>query len=201
MKLKRVGAIAFFVIAGHCCANPILDQSFIPPIRNFVLAGCCSAAQTFTVGIAGTLAQVNLDLYDLRDAIGRGPTLQIVRTVSGAPSDNSLDTLATVALPTVESPQLLAVDLSSFGIGVSVGELLAIEIFGSFDWIAGSGYPGGMAFDDGVSGSPTQPLPNLDLGFQTFVPEPATVTLLGLALAGLGIARKRSPGRQSPAVF
>jgi hypothetical protein len=190
LKLKRVGAIAFFVIAGHCCANPTLDQSFIPPIRNFVLGGCCSAAQTFSVGIAGTLAQVNLDLYDLRDAFGRGPTLQIVRTVSGAPSDNALDILATVALPTVESPQLLAVDLSSFGIGESVGELLAIEIFGRFDWIAGSGYPGGMAFVGG-SGSPSQPLPNLDLGFQTFVPEPNSLALLIVGIFGFAATKRR----------
>ena len=80
MKLKRVGAIAVTVIAGHCCANPILDQSFISPIRDFVIEGCCSAAQTFTVGIAGTLAQVNLDLRNLHDlpVLGIDRTLQIV---------------------------------------------------------------------------------------------------------------------------
>ena len=192
MKLKIIGAIVILLIAPRCYANPILDQSYFGPYRNFVYSGCCDAAQTFTVGLAGTLAQVSLDLYDLYPGLHGGPTLQILPTFSGVPSGNPLDVLATISLPEVSSSQLLAVDVSSFNIHVNVGDVLAIAIDASFDWIAGSDtlgpmYPGGMAYTRGLDQTVWSPIPSLDLGFQTFVsvPEPAAVWLLGLGMLGL----------------
>jgi PEP-CTERM motif len=145
------------------------------------------------------LAEVDLDLYDLHSGLHGRPSLQILRTISGVPSANPLDVLATIALPEFGSPQLVAVDVSSFGIAVNVGDILAIALDASYDWISGDDrlmrpmYPGGMVFVDLSFGAGSWlALPSLDAGFQSFVdtPEPASLALLIVGLFAIAALRQ-----------
>ena len=79
--------------AGH--AALILDQVFDPGPNPSVASGISllQKAQTFTVGLAGTLAQVDVDI--LRNGSPAGPLLFDVRatTAGGAPIESNATTL------------------------------------------------------------------------------------------------------------
>jgi hypothetical protein len=210
----------------HAGAVPVLDQSFEPqnPLLLLGTASEGNSAQTFTVGITGVLSQVDV----LIEQNGPFPELRLdVRpTVDGLPIEDDNAALASVTVPLAAIPfprAFLSFDVSSFGIHVSQGELLAIVLTGNARWygvapgigtpaveglapVADDPYPGGAAYFRGPPGAPTFSLPGggrlvADLGFRTFVdvvPEPTTFMLFGIGVVGLvlgRVARHRPMGR------
>ena len=196
--------MALSVPMGVAHAVLVLDQVFDPGPMPTVGSGVSldiPKAQTFTVGLAGTLARVDVDI--LRQAsVGNGPLLFDVRatTGSGAPIENNATTLASFTVPAATVPTtfgFFSVDVSAFGIPVTPGEILAIVLRGTrtdtdYEWVGGfpNPYPAGAAyFRNASAGFPTWTLAGDDLGFKTFVavaPAPSTVVLLGAGLAALG---------------
>jgi hypothetical protein len=211
----------------HAGAVPVLDQSFQPqnPLLLLGTASEGNSAQTFTVGITGILSQVDV----LVEQNGPFPELRLdVRpTVQGLPMEDDNAALASVTVPLAAIPfprAFLSFDVSSFGIHVSEGELLAIVLTGNARWygvapgigtpivvealapLADDPYPRGAAYFRGPPGAPTFGLPGggslvADLGFRTFVdvvPEPTTLMLFGIGVLGLmlgRVVRQRPMGR------
>lgn len=197
-------AVLALVLCGirHAAAVPILDQSFVPqdPHSFFGTGGTnLNSAQTFTVGITGMLSQVDVLVEK------NGPDelrLDVRPTVDGLPIEDDNAALASVTVPfaTIPSPRaFLSFDVSSFGVRVSQGELLAIVLTGNARWYGvtpelgpDDPYLGGAAYFRGLPGAFFPPFDGrADLGFRTFVdaiPEPPTIMLFGIGVVGLVLA-------------
>jgi hypothetical protein len=105
---------AFLMQTAPAYAAPVLDQSFTAPddLANIINEGCRLAAQTFTAGVTGTLAGVNIDVrsfyptYPLRVAIrtarGGNPTSTFLG-VALLKKDNNAPLSRLITFPTTVS--------------------------------------------------------------------------------------------------
>ncbi len=206
-------AVALSLIAGRASAQIVVDQvadalaPFNPSgeLGGPIIADFQSALQTFTVGVGGTLAGVELQVQQ-----GGGPPVptgdlivSILGTTGGAPNFNQ--NFGSVSLPASSMPPFdnfatapfTLFDVSGLGIAVTPGDVLAIEVsyptdVGSyFVWDAEvDAYPGGTSYI-------YEPLGGFifatsrDLGFRTtvLIPEPASAALL--MLGGMALRRRR----------
>lgn len=198
------------VLAGRARAVPVLDQEFDTTVGvgasgNVTPTASYFYAQTFTVGIAGLLDSVDLQLVKYADGNPSELIVELLRTdSSGAPYGAALAT-ATIgdgSLP-AGTVQFVDVDVGSAGIFLGVGDVLAIAAHtrsgNNFGWqreaIGGSTdfYPGGQTY---LNGSPF--MAPTDVGFRTYMDPDVTVAdsgstlgLMGLALAAVGLFRRR----------
>jgi PEP-CTERM motif len=195
----------------------VLDQVFDPGPSPTAFSGVSLGipkAQTFTVGLAGTLARVDVDILRQDNGpLGNGPLLFDVRSTTGggAPIENDATPLASLTIPAATIPTtfgFFSIDVSGFGIPVTPGEILAIVLRGTrtdtdYEWVGSfpNPYPAGdLYFRNASAGFPTWTLENtldqesVDLAFKTFVaaaPAPSTLVLFGAGLTFLaGIAWK-----------
>ena len=164
--------------------SPVLDQSYSPGTQPGLSVGIDPdyvRAQTFTVGMAGTLSQVDVWIY--KQAAGGNTAQDLVcelrNTISGggpAPGP-ALATVAMSATSIGTTPGWVSIPLSS-GVPVIPGNVLAIVLSlptapaGSgtdYSWPGGSGYPAGGCYTT----TPASPGAWLsiggDLGFMTYV--------------------------------
>jgi hypothetical protein len=178
-------------------ASLVLDQQYL--LNNATsgftpgLGGGFRRAETFTVGVAGTLSQVDV-------IIGFGPPLtglNILSTSAGVP------TTTVVGTGTLLSQSSSEADFS-VSLPVSIGEVLAIEPFSSTNngggWLTENPgtYPGGGDFflNPGFGINNFTPSGNAE-DFRTFVtvatavPEPASLTCLASGFAFLLALRRR----------
>jgi hypothetical protein len=192
-----------YLAAGRAHAGGVLDQSNV--VNTFIfdaaVASEVSRGQTFTVGLAGLLSQVNLEIYQSPNTIG-SPTFEILGTTGGVPDNTKV--LYTTTIPLSDIPifanpppgafPLTSVDVSSAGIMVTPGEVLALtlsrDVVGVPPWLLWrqgiGGYTGGNSYDSIPPGSPWTIDGSYEGGFQTFVsavPEPSAIVL---ALIGVG---------------
>jgi hypothetical protein len=129
---------------GRVKADLILDQSFSPNSSGGYTLGKTgnTYAQTFTVGVAGQLAEVDVDIY--RRFATDNLIAQIVGTTNGVPNGTILasQSIAIASLPAGQS----WVSFTNLPINVTVGEVLAIELStgqgsSAVDWISQMGNP------------------------------------------------------------
>jgi|SRR6516165_7137601 hypothetical protein len=167
-------------------AGLVLDQSNIVPNFQFDAAviSAQSVAQTFTVGVDGTLAQVDLQIYKNSGTTG-DVVLDIRPTINGSPDPYNGNILyETVipldSMPTIDDPRqdvpLTSIDVSAGKLAVAQGDMLALSLSregqGSPPWVAWRQgepiYKGGSGYFRSDSTSDWRLLGH-DGGFQTWV--------------------------------
>ena len=114
--------------------DEVLDQFYVPDNPNLA-AGANSgvdSAQTFTVGIAGTLTRVEIWVYALDGTADGNLFFDVRPTVDGVPGDSDDDVLATVTMPVNTLPlypgDFISLDISSAGVQVAEGDVLALVL-------------------------------------------------------------------------
>ena len=185
--------------------SPCLDQSFVPPRLNngLEITATQTVTQTFTVGVAGTLAQV--DVVNINHHRGTPTQPLEVRVVATDPSGVPNGTaLATVVFQPGQVPATrgrLPVDVRAFGIQVSPGQVLGIRLSSlaapsgqTYAWwgeVPGSYARGQIWLRD------TSSLSSWDLSFETFVDAPAAARAYGSGHPGTngvpGLAPSANP--------
>jgi hypothetical protein len=137
LTLAATVAMIWLAGASEVRAGGTLDQSNVVSTFTFdaAPASSVSRAQTFTVGLSGLLSQVNLEIYKSTGTLVN-PTVEILGTTNSTPDDAKLLFSTVVPLsivPTFDSPRpgafaMTSVDVSSAGIMVTPGEVLAIGL-------------------------------------------------------------------------
>ena len=198
-------------------AMTILDQSSEIGTQLGTL-GQPDNAQTFTVGLQGTLAEVQVQVQR-NSANADDLVLDVRETSAGTPLEDDTNVLAGTTISAASlpfnTPTWVSFDVSSFGIDVDVGDILAIALRvptttdpANYFWIGNAGgdpYAGGQrwgrsdTWSGGVLGGTWNgsfaEFATTDMNFRTFVepvPIPPTFLLFGSGLLGLiGVSRRK----------
>lgn len=204
--MKTCRLLPVLLLTGLTTIAQTVDQSYNPATTNvsYGVDGTHTRAQTFTVGINGTLVGVEI----FTGAVSADTLFWDLRpTTGGVPAAARSAALASGSLPSSSLPSPASFhyfDLSSFGINVSSGNVLAFTLWGATGNTVGgfsgrndNGYAGGAGFT-GATGATTawSELTNVDFKFQTHViPEPASFALAaGMAALGLLVWRRIGRG-------
>ena len=194
--LSAVAAVSVgsSVIISGARAATLLDQSYLLTnnLRSaFSSPGGFRTAETFTVGIAGTLSEVDVFVGFQG---GQLTAMNILSTSGGVPTTTVLGT------GTFQSIDASGRAVFAASLSVTVGEVLAIEPIANIAFVGWNGnfpgtYVGGQLFLDAGSGfAATNFIGNsVASDFQTFVttpsdtPVPAALPLFASGLGALGL--------------
>jgi len=201
-KHKLVAILAAGLLAGPMAvhAAPTLDQANESPFTGFAQIAGEYRAQTFTVGLTGTLSRFEVQLFGV-GAPGNA-VFEIWNTTTGQPAAIPGTALAsaTISFSGVDHA-FVGADLTP-GISVRAGDVLAIVLKGGAGQLAywdntGDLYPSGSAFTTATA-DPTGPWISIggfpgsrDFSFRTYVDvTPATLLqTLQADVTGFGPAR------------
>ncbi len=119
-------------------AAVVLDQqhNVATSIADSTNGAVSEVAQTFTVGVAGTLDHFEISMFQLGSIFTTtgDPQLSVYSTAGGVPTGVAL---ATVQIPSAQVPLntagFVSFDVSASAIPVTVGEVLAFGVFTSSD--------------------------------------------------------------------
>jgi len=178
----------------------VLDVQLTGPrTGNYGFDGARSIAQTFTVGVTGTLSRIEISAAEQGDPWNDGDlVISVYDTVNSTPSSSLVD----VVIPESTFPgfgQFVWVDcdVSSSTIPVTSGEQLAIVATSSdarhYAWASTRDGPGGAQHRGSFTGNAWEPVtPDLDMLFRTYVvvPEPSVFVLLVASALGLLYMRR-----------
>ena len=213
----RVGGLAFFLllalgVASPTWAIPIVDQNTgLSPNGGGgpAVISSQSVAQSLTVGLNGSLTQVDIQIYNSSGAIG-DVTFELLSLTGGGLPDSSNSLFSTV-IPITSVPVWVSsadgqvpwtsVDVSAAGLSFNTGDEFAVALSRSLGpsgppWVIWvhhpDNYAGGNEF---VVGNPTwfSNAPSDD-SVRTWVeaapiPEPSTLTLAAIALSCFAVCR------------
>lgn len=200
------------VLAAPVSAGTVLDQNFVttdnPNSNTGVGLASSSLAQTFTVGLDGTLAAVEFNILKNSEPVF-DLTVDIRTLIGGAPDPLAANALGTTTVAAADIGTFNAnpypwtsirVDFGAAGIAVSAGDMLAFVLTGGPYGVQTDytdSYAGGQRWSQSGYGNPFGVLATADLAFKTYVdvaavPIPAALPLLATALAGLGLAAWRA---------
>jgi hypothetical protein len=204
--------VGVFALSAPLYAAPVLDQQHIVAPASAYQSFSTTydplrVAQTLTVGVTGTLTQVDIEYYGNSNLIG---LFNILSTSGGVPSSTVIGTgsLSGNTLPVGGNQGWVSFKIS---LAVTAGDVIAIEPaitnIGAGWALDPGGYAGGSGYiSHTYIGSPASfAIESADLGFRTFVeaaatpaPEPATWALLvgGFGIVG-GTMRRRRLGTAS----
>ncbi len=209
MVVKRVIPIFLVIMAIGALdtfASPTLDQSHIGggAMRDGIYINH-QKAQTFTVGIAGILDSVVLDLNYEEEVPIYDITVEIRTTTSGLP-DGPASAVGSVQFDTsvlTATFALYSVDFSSLSIPLSMGDQLAIVLTSEDDnghnasWRGANNnpYPGGKEYFDYMAGAGWE-TKDYDAYFQTYVepsviPAPAALHLVVIGFSYFVLQRRK----------
>lgn len=202
-----------FIASGVTQAVPVLDQFFDSSELTSMASdvGSTDKAQTFTVGITGTLVRADVEIMRWPPStiggvpIPTGDLLFDIRTtIGGVPIDDDTMTLASMVVSADSIPMTrgwYSFDIKPFDVSVTTGDILAIVLRSESDNMIDYRWFGGLdRFDDTYDfGAHYYRNPSYgittwtllsggDVGFKTFVepiPEPSTLLLLGSGLIGI----------------
>lgn len=204
--LACIGILATVLSCGpQARAALILDQSNVPTTSllgtfDGAIVSGNDLAQSFTAGLAGLLAQVDVLIAQNPDTPAGDVTLTIRSVVGGVPAAALFTgTIPLASIPvqdsfTIANAPLTSIDVSSAGILLNPGDVLAITLSrtgpGIMPWVTwrsrGDTYAVGNAFFGNASAGSWTSLAADDFGFQTFVAAAAVPEPSSLAMAGLG---------------
>lgn len=196
MKTSILSVGCFFVICSSASAatTGFLDQYYEPTSlqSGIIVEDSQTVAQTFTVGLSGVLDRVEVELArNIPIPSPEGVTVEIRSTLpGGSPSSN---VLASVFIPAADiwtSYQFIECDLTSFGLTVAEGDVLALVLSSDasyqlannpFPWHGDvpGGYPRGAGYVDIHTDEIHTGFfeTHYDFGFRTYVvPEPSDTT-------------------------
>jgi hypothetical protein len=210
LRRAIVSSLLVVLSASPTWAGPVvLDQEFDPTVSSPIgfAVGPMDVAQTFTVGRAGRLASVEMNVRRGSETTAGDLIVELRHLESGAPTQPSAPALASVAVPRSLVPAdfgFVSVDFSAANVHVGVGDVLSLvlrdpvadvvtpPVGSSYEWKNGNGYAGGVMFlrnrrllGNSAPWAPNQNIIN-DVLFRTFVevPEPAG-GLLWLTIAAM----------------
>ncbi len=188
--------VLLFAAVGDSHSAPVVDQSHVTTqsVGGLVLYSNTVRAQTFTVGQAGLLSRIDLQIG--RDAGDIGElTLDLLPVSSGVPDQTT--PLFSIPIDTPSLPiggpsaglSYTPIDVSGGGLAVAAGEQYAIALRSNATlsgansvWNWGfPGYDGGDPYDSSFGRDYELTSGNFDMGFQTWV-EPNLVGLSTLSL-------------------
>lgn len=196
----------------------IVDQEFVPSSSaawQGVVSSQVAQAQTFTVGVTGTLVQIDVLVvtYAAFEGFLGDLLVALLPTVNGVPSDDPDSLIAGGVVPFSQVPKgfpssFTSVSLVGVDGPVSVvnGDVLAVALLAEegdfYEWRGDYGdYPGGASFwatENVPTWIAVQPYGGVypNFGFKTYVepiPLPGALPLMAGALAviGLGYSRRR----------
>lgn len=172
-----------------------LDQDFSPGNTGSASGSRFPRAQTFTVGLAGTLSQVDVILNN-----GSGTfTCRLHSVPAGGPTGNQSSNVLATSTTTASSGFVGAVsfDFESAAIQVTPGDVLMISLQSpGGNWWSASGnrYTGGDSYAINTNlGQTSWSRTSGDLQFRTFVREPFSLSYSQPVTGGLDVMAQDGP--------